>query len=132
MAEYSLRIIFKPYGIRGGVANSDLSADGTYWRCQTEFPASKNGKSLFGKGIDRMSALSDLMTWAPAWLRDKLKERKEDEIYVQPDQMDFRYWVLELDGWRPNKDQWLMLRQFYNTFGHRPDMEWINNNLINK
>lgn len=126
------RIIFKPYRVKPG-ANMDTANSGCLWRCETDFPASMANKRLYGKGIDKMSALADLISWSRGDIHRQLAERRESEMYVMPDQIGFEYWVLELDGYKPERDEWLFMRQYWNAYKTLPSdslmNEWRKNNM---
>lgn len=121
----SKRIIFKPYRIKVN-NNIDTSSNCLYWRCETDFPASMADKRLYGKGIDKMSALAALISWSRGDIHQQLLNRNESEMYIMPDQIGFEYWVLELDGYKPDKDEWLFMRQYWNTYRKLPSDSLMN------
>lgn len=111
-----MRIILKPYSL-----HDDNASEGhAYWRATTDFPCTKNGKSAFGIGIDKQTALASLCHYLPQDMRDAIMKLKEEQMYVMPDQIGFTYWQVNLDGSRPSDDEWLYERQYYNRFGHLP------------
>ena len=114
-----MRIIFKPYSLKDK-SGVPLRGGGQCWRCETDFPATRSGKHLYGKGIDKMSALADLMSWCHGDLLKILKQRTEGEMFPMPDQYDFTFWQLNLDGYKPSKKEWLYIRQYWNTFKNLP------------
>ena len=118
MGSRPLRIILKPYSLKGTI---DHSAEGqAYWRATTDFPASKNGKPIFGKGLDRMSALAECLRFLPRKFREGMPQLTEENMFIMPDQLNFTWWQVNLNGTKPTKDQWLYERQYWNTFGHLP------------
>lgn len=116
-----LRIIFKPYGLKG---SRELQAEGdVYWRATTDFPASKNGKPIYGKGIDRETALAALLQYLPLKFKKGIPQLTNANMFVMPDQVGFAFWQVNLDGSKPTKEQWLQERQYWNTFGKLPYYE---------
>lgn len=117
MGARPMRIIFKPYGLKG----VDTASEGqAYWYARTDFPASKNGKAIFGKGIDRESALADLCSWLPWKFRSKVQGKTEDDMFLCPDQEVLVWWQLNLDGSKLEGDAWLYEHVFWQRFGHLP------------
>lgn len=117
MASRPMRIILKPYKLK----QFDEAGEGqSYWRATTDFPCTKSGKPMFGKGVDKMSALADLCLFLPFDLKQDVKKLTEANMFVMPDQHGFAYWQVNLDGSVPNKKEWLYERQYYNSFGHLP------------
>lgn len=115
-----LRIILKPYSLQKS-ADRGQSEGHAYWRATTDFPASRNGKTVFGIGIDKMTALAACLTYCPRDIRESFQKFGEKDMYPMPDQMDFTFWQLNIDGSKPTKQEWLADRKFYNTFGHLPN-----------
>jgi hypothetical protein len=112
-----MRIIFKPFKLK----QFDNASEGqAYWRATTDFPCTKSGKPMFGKGIDKMSALADLCSFLPAKMQQSVRKLTEENMFPMPDQEGFRFWQVNLDGSKPDKEKWLYERQYYNTFGHLP------------
>ena len=117
MGSRPLRIVFKPFRLK----QQDTMAEGqSYWRAATDFPASKNGKPIYGTGLDRESALAACLRYLPMNFRRHMAQLTTDSMFVMPDQAGFEFWQVNLDGTKPTRDQWLYERQYWNTFGHLP------------
>lgn len=121
MGSRPMRIIFKPYRLQDG-ANMELKSDNIpYWRAETDFPCTKAGKHAFGVGVSKMTALANLLTWCPQDIKQAVQPLTEAHMYAMPDQRDFSYWQLNLDGSKPTRERWIYERQYFNTFGHLPN-----------
>ena len=118
MGARPMRIILKPYGLRG---QKDSMGEGqAYWRATTDFPATKNGKACYGRGLDKMSALAACLRYCSQDVKSACAHLTEANMYPMPDQKGFTFWQLNLDGSKPTREEWMADRQFYNTFGHLP------------
>lgn len=115
------RIIIKPFRLHGGNGNIDTDGSGLYWRATPEFMYAgmpKSGKPHFGTGLTPWLAVSALASYLPASLRSEVAKRTEEDIYLMPDCPNFDWRILEMDGEKPDKAEWLRQRQWYNTFGN--------------
>lgn len=117
MGSRPMRIILKPYRLK----EQDNMCEGkAYWRATTDFPCTKSGKPMFGTGIDKMTALAALCQYLPWDIRKSVQRLTEANMYPMPDQVNFTFLQLNLDGSKPSREEWLHDRQYYNTFGHLP------------
>lgn len=115
MGERILRIVLKPYSLKG----VDHSAEGkAYWRACTDFNCSKNGKPVFGNGIDIQSALANLKQFIPGQFREWTDELTAEMAFPCPDHMG--WYQVNLDGSKPTREQWAYEKQYYDRFGHLP------------
>ena len=115
------RIIIKPYRIQPNPLHDyedkrgDLSFIATPEFLYPGMPAIDKPHS--GSGLDAWSAIISLAKQVPQDLQDKILERSEEEIYCRPDCPDFDELVLDMDGYVPDKKEWLRQRQWYNRYG---------------
>ncbi len=115
MGSRPMRILLKPYKMK------DRMDGKTYWRAMTDFPCGRKHTSMYGKGIDKMTALTALKMFLPREIREAIAGFGEEHMFPMPDQLNFEYWQLNLDGSKPTREEWLYQRQYYNTFGHLPN-----------
>lgn len=116
MGERVLRIVLKPYSIKGNDSARDTA--GSYWRAATDWPASKSGKPIFGTGIDMQTALNALKQYIPGRFAWCLNNLTEANAFPCPDHMG--WYQVNLDGSKLTKEQWAYEKNYYDRFGHLP------------
>ena len=76
------------------------------------------GKPHFARGSSPIDAIHQLARYMTEPLRSQLRERNEDDIYIRPDcDMLKEQMVCEMDGYKPDRDEWLRQKQYFNTWG---------------
>jgi hypothetical protein len=116
------RIIIKPFRTQRDSLHEWGENDNLYWRATPEFsyvgmPDYLAGKKHYGKGLTPWDAVQQLAQFLPRELRAELQQRNESEIYLRPDTHNPSERVIEMNGHKPDKAEWLQQRQYFNTYG---------------
>ena len=116
------RIIIKPFRTQRDSLHEWGENDNLSYRATPEFsypgmPDFVRGKKHYGTGLTPWDAVMQLARFLPRDLREQLQARNEGEMYFRPDSYNPSERIIEIDGYKPDRAEWLRQRQYFNTFG---------------